>query len=68
MSARIKIQPWFFKLIEKLLRVENAIVVSSIMAKINRRIITVRGLISYRTVLVATNEVPQKITASSIFK
>lgn len=35
-------------------------------AKINRRIIIVTGLISFNTVFVATNDVPQKIIARRI--
>jgi hypothetical protein len=42
--------------------------VKRIEAKINRSIITVTGLISFKTVLVATNDVPQKITARRMSK
>jgi hypothetical protein len=40
--------------------------VRRIEAKINRSIMIVTGSISFKTVLVATNDVPQKIIASKI--
>jgi len=54
------------KFIENFLFVERAIIVKRIEASINRRIIIVTGLISFNTVFVATNDVPQKIIARRI--
>jgi hypothetical protein len=66
MSARIKIQPWLFRFIEKALLVDKAIMDRRIEAKIRRRMMIVTGLISCNKVFVATNEVPQKIIARRI--
>jgi hypothetical protein len=66
MQARIKILPWFLRLIVNFLFVMMAIMNNRMEANRSRRAIIVTGSSSARTLLVATNEVPQNITANRI--
>jgi len=65
-QASIKILPWFFRLTVNFLFVMMAIISRRRDASRSRRAIIVTGLSSARTFFVATNEVPQNITAKRI--
>lgn len=66
MTASINIFPWFLRLTVNFRFVITAIINSRTDASRSLKAIMVTGFISVRTLLVATNDVPQKITAKSI--
>ena len=66
MQASIKMLPWFLRLMVNFRFVIMAITNSSTEANKRRKAIMVTGSSSASTLLVATNEAPQNITANRI--